>query len=101
MQERLAAIDARLDVTESETARLAAERLSLEDERRELERRMSSTSPRSRRTSLVAVIKGQIGERACLAASVAALCAASLSTKACQRRPVRRLRSRPDRRCRK
>jgi len=38
MQERLAAINPRLDVTESETARLAAERLSLEDERRELER---------------------------------------------------------------
>ena len=36
MQERLAAINARLDVTESETARLAAERLSLD--RRELER---------------------------------------------------------------
>ena len=30
MQEQLAAINARLDVTESETARLAAERLSLE-----------------------------------------------------------------------
>jgi hypothetical protein len=38
MQERLAAINPRLDVTESETARLAAERVSLEDERRELER---------------------------------------------------------------
>ena len=38
MQEQLAAINARLDVTESETARLAAERVSLEDERRELER---------------------------------------------------------------
>jgi len=38
MQERLAPINPRLDVTESETARLAAERLSLEDERRELER---------------------------------------------------------------
>jgi len=38
MQDRLAAINARLDVTASEAARLAAERLSLEDERRKLER---------------------------------------------------------------
>jgi hypothetical protein len=38
MQERHAAINVRFDATESETARLAAERLSLEDDRRELER---------------------------------------------------------------
>jgi hypothetical protein len=61
MQERLAAINARLDVTESETARLAAERLSFLKMSAEnwsapfLWPRMSSTRSTSRRPSLVAV----------------------------------------------